>query len=144
MPTRADFLAEHRELQAALDALRVLAARPSRDERAWVVDLAGALRDLLPRLFAHFASEERSGLFEEIGERGPENLSAARRLREDHEHLRFRLERLHEDALAWPVPGGPRAFAARVREVLDALVEHEAFENEVLVRSLDASLAAAD
>lgn len=144
MPRAEDLLLEHHELHAALRALEVLLAAAPGDERPWVADLAGELRELGPRLLAHFASEERSGLFEEIGQRNPEDLRAARRLREEHHELANLLARLHGEALAWPVPGGARAFAARVRAFLRALKAHEARENDVLLRSLDGSVAAAD
>lgn len=143
MPDTHTIVAEHRALRTLVDALRrETASVPGGVEGAWLAAVAAQLAELRTRLEAHFAVEEQSGLFDHLAEVGSENGPAASRLRREHDALRERLGRL----CAEPEPASAPAhtLAARVRTLLDDLEAHEERENELITRSLDGSLAAAD
>lgn len=134
---------EHRALHQLRAALRRdVAAVADGREQSWRAGVAARLVELRTRLEAHFQQEERAGLFEHLAESGSEHVPAATRLRREHDALRAALARL--------CPGADEAqesapaLAERVRTFLDDLAAHEERENELLVRGLDNSLAAAD
>ncbi len=138
-PARA-LISEHRALLALEAALRRhVSAVPQGREARWRSDLVVRLAELRLRVEPHFAAEEHSGLFERLGD---SDEPGARRLHTEHARLRAGLARVC--GLAEAADVSDYVLADHVRELLDALVAHEAAENEALTRHLDGSLAAAD
>jgi iron-sulfur cluster repair protein YtfE (RIC family) len=130
-------LEEHRRLRSAVarlhDALTTPASYATLRE-----SVAAGLLGLRRQLAAHFAAEEREGVFEHIEERASEAAGLCARLRREHVDLLARLDRLRADMPpAWAAVGMLGAWAEAVRAALDALTDHEQRENDLLLDSLE-------
>ena len=140
-PSMRPLIAEHRALRAALADLKA-ALSPRDPNTQGGPDVVAARLDVLRgRIAVHFATEERSGLFEQIVERAPEQAHTCQRLREEHEAVLRQLDDLRAFG-----PEARRApeWARGVRSLLSELAAHEARENELIARVLDGSAGAGD
>jgi hypothetical protein len=132
---------EHRRLRELLAQVENAFAPVSPRAGSGPDVVAARLDSLGGPLRAHFEEEERGRLFEEIEERAPEQAPLCARLRAEHAGLLRRL-----DSLRTASPEGRRAAAWNrdVRAFLADLAGHEETETDLLTRTLDGSVAAAD
>jgi iron-sulfur cluster repair protein YtfE (RIC family) len=130
-------LAEHRALRALLDEIK----RASADTPAAADEVKPRLDTLRERLAAHFEGEEEGGLFEQIMEEAPEQAHECQKLCDEHASL---LKRVDELRAAEAATRAEPAWGQGVRALLDDLAQHEARENEILIRALDGSVEAQD
>jgi hypothetical protein len=135
------------------------AAEEHRRLRALLAQVEGAFGQALPRaltgpdavaagldtlrgpLGAHFEEEERQHLYEEIEELAPEQAPVCERLKSEHHGLIRRLDALRQ---ASPEARRGPTWGREVRALLADLAFHEERENDLLTRTLDGSIAAAD
>ena len=134
-------LAEHQALRTALAELK--AALSPRDPHTQSgPDVVAARLDVLRgRLATHFAGEERSGLFEQIVGRAPEQAHTCQSLREEHVAV---LRQLDELRAFRPEARRAPEWGRGVRSLLSVLAAHEARENELIARVLDGSVGGGD
>jgi hypothetical protein len=132
---------EHRRLRDLLAEVEAAFDRNSPRAGCGPDVVAARLDSLRGPLGAHFDEEERSGLFEQIEERAPEQAPLCARLRGEHSGLLLRL-----DALRRASPEGRRGpgWGRDVRSFLDDLAGHEEKETDLLTRTLDGSIGAGD
>ena len=132
-------LGQHRCLQRLLEDVEaiLLTVVPSRIPLA----LSARLGDLELALDAHFAHEEREGLFEEMAAQAPETTAAVAALLAEHGRIRRRVGALHLRALRAECGA---TLATAVRRLLRDVARHERRENELLLATLDTSVAAQD
>jgi hypothetical protein len=132
---------EHRRLRELLAQVEDAFARPSPRAGSGPDVVAARLDSLRGPLGAHFEEEERGRLFEEIEERAPEQAPLCGRLRAEHAGLLRRLDSLRT---ASPESRRRPEWGHDVRALLADLAGHEETETELLTRTLDGSIAAAD
>ena len=132
-------LEQHAALRRLMGEIQLLLGAPAGPETSR--RLLASLEELLPRLEAHFAHEEDSGLFASIVEKKPEAAHTCAHLAGEHGAFLTRVERLREAA-------GGSASLDELRMPLAALVAdlraHEDVENELVNEALDGSVAAQD
>jgi Hemerythrin HHE cation binding domain len=131
--TRA-ILEEHERLRELTRAIEQLLSQPPSEAGApsWLADLATRVKELLPRIEAHFADEEMTGFFEAIQRARPEAARTCATLIGEHRAFVARLDRLRADAESQPSDGGTLgALADRGRELLRDLARHESTEREL-------------
>jgi len=140
---RAAFTAaeEHRRLRDLLAQVEKAFGRSSPHSASGPDVVAARLDTLRGPLGAHFEEEERARLFEEIEERAPEQAPVCARLRGEHGALIRRLDSLR--AASPEARRGP-TWAHEVRAFLADLTGHEERETDLLTRTLDGSIGAAD
>jgi iron-sulfur cluster repair protein YtfE (RIC family) len=142
-PPENGIVEEHRRLHVCLE--KVEAALSVAPEAAALAGLASALAELAPFLCAHFAREEKEGLFDRVQEAWPHAAGACERLVGEHRTLLARLERLQDESGAGLAT--EKAFStlmAGARALVKDLVRHEELENELIVGALDDAMAAQD
>jgi iron-sulfur cluster repair protein YtfE (RIC family) len=127
-------LEEHRGLRDCMDEAARLAAGGA---RSWPQRLAPRLAVLAERLRAHFAAEEKAGLFEDIEEALPGAAAECERLRAEHRTLLERLEGLAARARARHSAEEAETFRADLRAVLGDAARHEETENDLLIRAVE-------
>jgi hypothetical protein len=132
---------EHRRLRELLAQVEAAFERPSPCAGIGPDVVAARLDSLRGPLTAHFEEEERGRLFEEIEERAPEQAPLCDRLRAEHAGLLGRLDSLRT---ASPESRRGPAWGREVRAFLADLAGHEESETDLLTRTLDGSIAAAD
>jgi hemerythrin-like domain-containing protein len=140
---RAAFTAadEHRRLRDLVTQVERAFGRNSPHAASGPDVVAARLDTLRGPLGAHFEEEESARLFEEIEERAPEQAPACARLRNEHKSLMRRLDLLR--GVSPEARRGP-TWAHEVRALLADLTRHEERETDLLTRTLDGSIAAAD
>lgn len=141
-PDSGAVVAEHLELRRTLDGLdAVLREGPA--AAGWRDQLIRGLSALTPRLGAHFAREESSGLFDSIREAQPGAARACDALLRQHASLLRDLEALIRDLRDSPEDAGP-SLTGRLRAFMDALEDHESQENSLFSEALEADIGAQD
>lgn len=140
-------LEEHRKLRGTLIQIEEAVAHPpaSKDRPEWIHGVADRLRELRPRLRAHFAHEEQSGLFDDIQRSWPGSAHRCRLLMDEHIRLLTRVDNVFDDASRETIDDECfRSVVMRLRWLLSDLALHETLENELLYRSLEGGPGALD
>jgi hemerythrin HHE cation binding domain-containing protein len=132
-------LAQHRALRRLLADVEavVLTVAPA----SLAPFLSPRLSELELALEAHFAHEERAGLFEQVVAEAPEARAGAAALLAEHGRIRSRVGGLRLRAQRGQ---GGTALANAVRRLLRDLERHEARENELVLAALATVVAAQD
>jgi hemerythrin len=131
-------LEQHAALRRLMGEVQLLlgaAAGPETTGR-----LLDSLEELLPRLEAHFAHEEDSGLFASIVEKKPEAAHTCAHLVGEHGAFLTRVEQLRQATGSSSLDELRAPLAALVAD----LRAHEDVENELVTEALDGSVAAQD
>jgi len=125
--SRERIAAEHHSLRESLDLLKGTSD---------IGRVAPMLRELRPRLEAHFASEEEpNGLHQAIGDSAPHLMSSLQRIYDEHREFLDSIDRLA--AAAQECCEGPVArVLTGIRELCEGLEAHEAAESELLTDSV--------
>jgi hypothetical protein len=132
---------EHRRLRALVALVEGAFGRPQPRALTGPDAVAAGLDTLRGPLTAHFEEEERAHLYEGIEELAPEQAPVCARLKGEHEALIRRLDTLRT---ASPEARRGPTWSHDVRALLDDLAVHEDRESDLLTRTLDGSIAAAD
>lgn len=132
---------EHRRLRVLLAQVEGAFGRSVPRAATGPDVVAASLDTLRGPLGAHFEEEERAHLYEEIEELAPEQAPVCARLRSEHQALIRRLDFLRT---ASPEARRGPTWAREVRSFLQDLAGHEDRETDLLTRTLDGSIAAAD
>ena len=131
-------LEQHAALRRLMGEIQQLLGAPAGPETTQ--RLSVSLEELLPRLEAHFAHEEDSGLFASIVERKPEAAHTCAHLVGEHGAFLTRVEQLRQAAEGSSLDELRMPLAALVAD----LRAHEDVENELVNDALDGSVAAQD
>jgi len=143
--------AEHRELTARTRNLKsfLKKERPavaSKDSYRWAASLSEHLLRMHNRLAQHYATEEGSGLFEELAERFPRAGPGIDRLVAEHERNLTDLRCLIDETLLYAEGRPPKnaRLRNRVGSLLSRMTTHENREMELRQRLYNEELGAAD
>lgn len=140
-------LEEHADLRKTLSRTEeIVSGYPPKDrEMAWLEEVLADLDRLQASLAAHFDHEESSGMFEDIEEEFPAASRRCRDLLAEHDRMLGDLESMRRDGRGMlEREESPRGFNDRVLELIQALRDHEAAENDLLYLSIDGGPQAQD
>jgi hemerythrin len=131
-------LEQHAALRRLMGEIQLLLGAPAGPETTR--RLSVGLEELLPRLEAHFAHEEDSGLFASIVEKKPEAAHTCAHLVGEHGAFLTRVEHLRQATGSSSLDDLRMPLATLVAD----LRAHEDVENELVNEALDGSVAAQD
>lgn len=138
-------LGEHRELHAAIAAVRCLLEKGAVSPDACSDDLVAALNSLRHHLADHFAKEEQGGFLEESVARVPRLSKAVAGIMADHPRLLAEIDALIESipTTAMP-PEAWRSCGVGFDRFAGHLVAHERNENSVVQEGYNEDLGLVD
>lgn len=138
-------LGEHRELHAAITAVRCLLEKGAGSPDACIDELVAALNALRAHLADHFAKEERGGFLEESVARMPRLSKAVAVIMADHPRLLAEIDALIESIPTTSMP--PEAWRScgdGFSRFAGHLVSHERNENAVVQEGYNEDLGLVD
>jgi iron-sulfur cluster repair protein YtfE (RIC family) len=138
-------LGEHRELHAAIAAVRCLLEKGAHAPTACIDDLVGSLNILRSHLAEHFAKEERGGFLEESIARVPRLSKAVASIMADHPRLLAEIDALIESIPTTSMePDAWRSCWECFDRFAGHLVSHERNENAVVQEGYNEDLGLMD
>ncbi len=137
----AQVMAEHEDLRAMVEEIRVFLDRPRPEvgqtgAHTWAVGLARRLLDLHDELVRHFRFEEKGGMVEELTFRYPRVAHELDEILADHPAILSQLRELLTGALIYSEGHTPSDARLRhgVGQLLDYLRRHERQETALIQR----------
>lgn len=138
-------LGEHRELHAAIAAVRCLLEKGAGSPEACIDELVAALNALRGHLADHFAKEERGGFLEESVARVPRLSRAVAAIMADHPRVLAEIDALIESVPTTAMPREAwRSCGEGFERFAGHLVNHERNENSVVQEGYNEDLGLVD
>lgn len=138
-------LGEHRELHAAINAVRCLLEKGADSPDACIDELVSALNALRSHLADHFAKEERGGFLEESVARMPRLSKSVAVIMADHPRLLEEIDALIESIPTTSMPPEAwRSCGEGFSRFAGHLVTHERNENAVVQEGYNEDLGLVD
>lgn len=138
-------LGEHRELHAAIAAVRCLLEKGSGSPNGCADDLVAALNSLRHHLADHFAKEEQGGFLEESVARVPRLSKAVAGVLAEHPRLLAEIDALIESVPTTAMPPEAwRSCGQGFDRFAGHLVTHERNENSVVQEGYNEDLGLVD
>jgi len=132
---------EHEQVLRVADEIRRHAAEAA-TTAAWIDEFRRQVRQFRDHLQSHFTLEEQGGYLACVVEERPMLHEDVETLKRQHEEMSRRLDALHHEAGALTPENHPAVARCRaeVAALLEALAEHEALEDHLVLTVLNEDL----